>query len=96
MGLVDFLKILEAKVRQFVDYLGLKLVEKRSAFQYFLTVLNIDKEKGCTRIEEDFCNVSNIAALDQVLIKKHVRYLHQCLMHAILGVQEGEGMSSSN
>ena len=96
MGLVDFLKILEAKVRQFVDYLGLKLVEKRSTFHHFITIFDIDKEEGCTRVEEYFCNVSNIAALDLVVIKEHVWHLHQGLMHTVLGVQEGVGMSSRN
>ena len=96
VDLVDLRKLLETNVRQFVYYFSLKVVEKRSALNHFLTIFNIDKEEGCIRVEKNFCNVPNIATLDHVVIEEHVWHLHQGLMHAVLGVQEREGMSSLN
>ena len=76
VDLLAFFGPLRAKVDHIKGSLNFFKVDKRGSFEFFLT-LNINEKKWFLRVEEDLFRVTNIAALDSVIIEQHVRDLHQ-------------------
>ena len=81
---------LKTIVRQLSYDLALLIVEERSAFFLFNSISHVDEEKRRVRVHEFLLLTALIATVDPVVVVKHVRHIHQRLVHPVLSVKEVE------
>ena len=86
---LGFFELLEAEVCHGIDRLSLLKVAEGGSLHLLSPVLHVDKEEGSVRVEEHLLDVANVATLDAVVVEEHVGNLHEGLVHAVLGVEEG-------
>ena len=90
------LEQLQAMSDQILRGIDLCLVPVWGLFAMLAPLLHINKQEGRLWVHELLFKVGLIAALDAILVEKHVRYLHQGWVHAVLRVQKAVRMTSLN
>ena len=63
-------------------------ISEGGALWDFSSIFYVNKEEWSLWVQEGLLGVTYVATFDLVVVEQLVGHLHECLMHAVLGVKE--------